>query len=85
MNSVSAGGDRPTAQAPTWPGPQADDDRETASVPFALLGEEELAEVRERAAHANEVVTGLRSGSKELPGPGEPRPQHTATVSKLPR
>ncbi|WP_416976964.1 TnsA-like heteromeric transposase endonuclease subunit [Streptomyces sp. T028] len=67
------------------PGPQADDDRETASVLFALLSEEELAEVRERAAHVNEVLTGFRSGSEEVPEPGEPRPQYAATVSKLQR
>ncbi|MER6030692.1 hypothetical protein [Streptomyces sp. NPDC001851] len=35
----------------TGPGPQADDDRETASVLLAQLSDEEPAAVRERAAH----------------------------------
>ncbi|GAX58438.1 integrase/transposase [Streptomyces olivochromogenes] len=69
----------------TGPGPEADDDRETASVLFALLSKGELAEVRERAAHVNEVLTGFRSGSEEAPEPGEPRPQYAATVPKLQR
>lgn len=69
----------------TEPGPEADDDRETASVLFALLSEEELAEVRGRAAHVNEVLTGFRSGSEELAEPGEPTPQYAATVPKLQR
>jgi hypothetical protein len=69
----------------TGPGPESDDDRETASVLFALLSEEELAEVRERAAHINEVLTGFRSGSDELAEPGEPRPQYATTLPKLQR
>ncbi|MFJ6569167.1 hypothetical protein ACIQNU_17245 [Streptomyces sp. NPDC091292] len=69
----------------TGPGPEVDDDGETASVLFALLSEEELAEVRERAAHVNEVLTGFRSGSEEAPQPGEPRPQYAVTVPKLQR
>ncbi|MEH0517304.1 TnsA-like heteromeric transposase endonuclease subunit [Streptomyces sp. B21-079] len=69
----------------TGPGPEADDDRESASVLLAQLSEEELAEVRERAAHINEVLTGFRSGSAELPEPGEPRPQYADTVPKLQR
>ncbi|WP_240467660.1 TnsA-like heteromeric transposase endonuclease subunit [Streptomyces albus] len=67
------------------PGPQADDDRETASVLLAQLSDEELAAVRERAAHINEVLTGFRSGSDELAVPGEPRPQYATTVPKLQR
>ncbi|MFE3906335.1 TnsA-like heteromeric transposase endonuclease subunit [Streptomyces sp. NPDC059153] len=69
----------------TGPGPESDDGRETASVLFALLGEEELAEVRERAAHISEVLTGFRSGSDELAEPGEPRPHYATTVPKLQR
>ncbi|MFB6984511.1 TnsA-like heteromeric transposase endonuclease subunit [Streptomyces sp. NPDC056304] len=67
------------------PGPQSDDDRETASVLLAQLSEEELERVRERAAHINEVLTGFRSGSDELSEPGEPRPQYAATIPKLER
>ncbi|GGN32164.1 hypothetical protein GCM10011578_070630 [Streptomyces fuscichromogenes] len=52
---------------------------------LAQLSDEELAEVRERAAHVNEVLTGFRSGSDELAEPGEPRPQYAATVPKLQR
>ncbi|MFJ8150570.1 TnsA-like heteromeric transposase endonuclease subunit [Streptomyces sp. NPDC096048] len=69
----------------TGPGPKSDDDRETASVLLGQLSHEERAEVRERAAHINEVLTGFRSGSDELAEPGEPRPQYAATVPKLQR
>ncbi|WAX78338.1 TnsA-like heteromeric transposase endonuclease subunit [Streptomyces sp. KMM 9044] len=69
----------------TGPGPEADDDRDTASVLFAQLSDEKLAEVRERAAHVNEVLTGFRSGNAELAEPGEPRPQYAATVPKMQR
>ncbi|MFI6688001.1 TnsA-like heteromeric transposase endonuclease subunit [Streptomyces sp. NPDC050485] len=67
------------------PGPAADDDAETASVLFAQLTDEALAEVRERAAHINEVLYGFRSGSAEFPEAGEPRPQYESTVPKLQR
>ncbi|MFG2732217.1 hypothetical protein [Streptomyces canus] len=68
----------------TEPGPE-DDDRETASVLLAQLSEEELEEVRERAAQIDEVLTGFRSGSDERSEPGEPRPRFAATMSKLER
>ncbi|MFD9047227.1 Mu transposase C-terminal domain-containing protein [Streptomyces zaomyceticus] len=70
---------------PDGPGPAADDDRETASVALAQLTDEELAKVRERAAHVNEVLCGFRSGSSEAPAPGEPQPQYKSTVPKLKR
>ncbi|GAA3375767.1 hypothetical protein GCM10017750_14590 [Streptomyces racemochromogenes] len=50
---------------------------------LAQLSDEELAAVRERAAHSNEVLTGFRSGSDELAEPGERRPQYATTVPKL--
>ncbi|MGA4902188.1 TnsA-like heteromeric transposase endonuclease subunit [Streptomyces griseoincarnatus] len=69
----------------TGPGPESDDDREAASVLLAQLSEEELDEIRERAAHINEVLTGFRSGSDELAEPGEPRSQYAVTVPKMQR
>lgn len=67
----------------TGPGPQADDDCETASVLLAQLSDGELAVVRERAAHGVEVLTGFRSGSDGLAEAGEPWPQYATTVPKL--
>ncbi|MGW3204798.1 hypothetical protein [Streptomyces sp. NPDC001135] len=66
-------------------GPHSDDDRETASVVLAQLTDAQLDEVRERTAHMNEVVYGYRSGSPELPAPGEPRLEYAATVPKMQR
>jgi len=70
---------------PEGPGPHSEDDRETASVILAQLTDDELTEVRERAAHIREVLYGYRSGSADIPGPGEPRPQYALTVPKLSR
>jgi hypothetical protein len=71
------------AVIPEGPGPASDDPRETTSVVLAQLTDEELDAVRERAAHIHEVLYGFRSGSDELPAPGEPRPPYAATVPKL--
>ncbi|WP_151478224.1 TnsA-like heteromeric transposase endonuclease subunit [Streptomyces albicerus] len=67
------------------PGPASDDPCETASVVLAQLGEEELTEVRERAAHINEVLYGFRSGTVELAAPDEPRPEYAPTIPKMQR
>ncbi|WP_181792931.1 hypothetical protein [Streptomyces sp. WELS2] len=66
----------------TGPGPQADDDRERASVPLVQLGDEEPAAVRQRAPM--EVPTRFRSGGDGLAEPGEPRPRCPTTVPKSP-
>ncbi|MEV5720545.1 helix-turn-helix domain-containing protein [Amycolatopsis mediterranei] len=49
---------------------------EPATVVLSELSEVELQQVRERAAHVREVLTGYRAGSAELAVTGEPRPQY---------
>ncbi|WP_097250524.1 TnsA-like heteromeric transposase endonuclease subunit [Streptomyces sp. 1222.2] len=67
------------------PGPASDDPDDTASVLLAQLSDEELANVRERAAHINEVLYGFRSGTAELAASGEPRPEYVSTIPKMQR
>jgi hypothetical protein len=53
----------------------ADDElADPATVVLAELSEAELRQVRERAAHVREVLTGYRAGSAELAAAGEPQP-----------
>ena len=49
------------------------------------LGEAELAELRERVAHVQEVRTGFRRGCAELAAAGEPRPEYAPGVPMLAR
>jgi transposase InsO family protein len=70
---------------PDGPGPSSDEPRETASVILGQLTAEALQEVRERAADVNEVLSGYRSGSEELAGPGEPRPEYAPGVPLMRR
>ncbi|MFC0115659.1 Mu transposase C-terminal domain-containing protein [Kibdelosporangium aridum] len=57
------------------PGPSADDPQDLASVLLAELTDVERQQLRERAAHVREVLTGYRSGMAELAAEGEPRPE----------
>ena len=52
---------------------------------LAGLGEAELAELRERIAHVQEVRTGFRRGCAELAADGEPRPEYAPGVPVLAR
>lgn len=61
---------------PDSPGPSPDDSIETASVLLAELTDPERQQVRERAAHVREVLTGYRAGAAELAGEGEPRREY---------
>lgn len=61
---------------PDADGPAADDPYETAGTVLGRLTPAQRARVAERAAHIEEVLTGYRSGSPELAGPGEPRPEY---------
>jgi len=49
------------------------------------LGEAELAQLRERVAHVQEVRTGFRRGCAELAAAGEPRPEYAPGVPMLDR
>jgi len=55
-------------------GPESTDDIVPAAVLLSSLSKEELAEIRGKAAHVREVLTGFRSGSADIAQEGEPRP-----------
>jgi transposase InsO family protein len=61
---------------PDADGPAAADPYETAGTVLGRLAPAQRARVAERAAHIEEVITGYRSGSPEIAGPGEPRPEY---------
>jgi transposase InsO family protein len=52
---------------------------------LAALGEAELAELRERVTHVQEVRTGFGRGCAELAADGEPRPEYAPGVPMLAR
>ena len=56
-------------------GPQSTDQMVPAAVVLSSLPTQRLEEVRDRAAHVREVLTGFRSGSSEVAEVGEPRAQ----------
>ncbi|HKS48841.1 MAG TPA: helix-turn-helix domain-containing protein [Amycolatopsis sp.] len=60
---------------PAGPGPSADDPQELASALLAELTDTERQQLRERAAHVREVLTGYRLGMAELATEGEPSPE----------
>ncbi|MFI2507905.1 transposase [Streptomyces sp. NPDC018972] len=60
---------------PAQDGPGSGDEEEIAGVVLGQLSEPQRLKVIERAGHVREVLTGFRSGSRELAGPAEPRPQ----------
>jgi hypothetical protein len=66
-------------------GPEPDDGIDPAAVVLGSLSARGLKEVRERAAHLREVLTGFRSGSSEAAGPGEPRAQFDPSKPLLDR
>lgn len=53
---------------------------ETCALILAQLSAKELDEVRVRAGHIREVLTGYKSGSAELARPNEPEPQYEPTL-----
>ena len=53
--------------------PATEDEAEPAAVVLGELTEAELAELRARAEHVREVLTGYRSGDAELARSDEPR------------
>jgi transposase-like protein len=56
-------------------GPESADQMVPAAVALSSLPREGLREIREKAAHVREVLTGYRSGSSETATAGEPRAQ----------
>jgi transposase InsO family protein len=71
----------PSARLDGAPG----DPVEGAGADLAGLGETEIAELRERVAHVQEVRTGFRRGCAELAAAGEPRPEYAPGVPMLAR
>lgn len=58
---------------------------EIASVKWSAAPESARSEVRERAAHIREALTGFRSGCAETATPGEPRACYRVTLPKRQR
>ncbi len=56
-----------------------------AGAELAGLDEAELAQLRERVAHVQEVRTGFRRGCAELAADGEPRPEYQPGIPMLDR
>ena len=61
------------------------DPAEGAGAELAGLGDAELAALRARVAHVQEVRTGFRRGCAELAADGEPRPEYAPSVPMLAR
>jgi transposase InsO family protein len=66
---------------PGQAGPDSADEDEIAGVVLGQLSEPQRTQVIERAEHIREVLTGFRSGSRELARPAEPRPQFAPDLS----
>jgi transposase InsO family protein len=66
-------------------GPRSDDDIDTAGAILATLTSRQLAKVSETASHVREVLTGFKSGTAELAGPGEPHAPYRPDVPMLAR
>jgi hypothetical protein len=62
------------------PGTESTDDVDPAAVVLGSLESEQLRELRVRASHIREVLTGYQSGSVEMSLPGEPRSQYDANL-----
>jgi hypothetical protein len=61
------------------------DPDEGVGAELAGLDDAEMAELRERIAHVQEVRTGFRRGCAELAAGGEPRPAYSPSVPLLAR
>lgn len=70
---------------PDLPGPSAAEPQDPATVVLAELAEPQREAVAERAAHVRETLTGYRSGTAELAGAGEPRPQFDPALPLMSR
>jgi transposase InsO family protein len=67
------------------PGPDSTDDVDPAAVVLGSLDVAQLRELRQRAGHIREVLTGYQSGSAEMPLPDEPRSQYDRGLPLLQR
>lgn len=67
-------GDRVTL-LPNNPGPRPDDPGAAPAITLLGLSKDEMEQVRRRAEHVRELLTGYRSGSEEIALAEEPRPQ----------
>ncbi|MFE5284841.1 helix-turn-helix domain-containing protein [Nocardia sp. NPDC056611] len=61
------------------------DNADLAGVALLSLSDIERERVLDRAAHIREVLTGYRSGLKEFPAPGEPRPDYDPRRPRIAR
>jgi len=73
MSVVALLSDQRVRLIPERPGPQPDDDVDTAATALLGLNAQQLAQVNDRAGHVREVLSGHRLGHPEAALPGEPR------------
>lgn len=75
--------------APDEAGPSSSDDRELGGAVLAMFAAREhkktMAKILEQAGHVREVRTGYKSGSSELAGPLEPRPEYDPNLPLMAR
>jgi transposase InsO family protein len=62
------------------PGPSPGDQGAAAASTLLGLSEDAMQQVRDRAQHVRELLTGYRSGSSEMALAGEPRPQYETSL-----
>lgn len=74
---------------PDGPGPSSGDDKELGGAVLAMFAIREhsktMKKILERAEHVREVRTGYKSGSAELAGPAEPRPEYHPDLPQMAR
>jgi transposase InsO family protein len=70
---------------PTNDAADPSDDVDPAALTLAALTKAQAGEIRRRADHMREMLTGYRAGSPELALPDEPRPQYAVSQSLLSR
>lgn len=75
MSIVALLADQRARLIPDDDGPDPDDPYDPAAIALLGLSPADLKEVREKADHVREVLTGYRSGSPEMALDGEPRPE----------
>jgi hypothetical protein len=76
MSVVTLLSDQRARLIPQGDGPKADDPEDPAAVALLALADTDMKEVRERAGHIREVLTGYQSGSEETALDGEPRAEY---------
>lgn len=76
MSVVALLSDQRARLIPEGAGPNADDPDDPAAVALLALADSDMTDIRTRAGHIREVLTGYQSGSEETALDGEPRAEY---------